>query len=161
MQGPIREVSPGTFSVALRPCTTAVIGNLSLGEGFVWIRGHRPQTVVRWWEATVPLSANGFSGEVLVRDVSYDLHFPAPRVSELLPAFAGLGIDLCLMSKPVPDTFTLQGVPRELEFPLLVHNGLVARFDLPHANEVAIVSTTRRALLASWVLGPLADWVQT
>jgi hypothetical protein len=127
--------------------------------GVVWIRGYRPQSKVQWWPTSLALSPGADPVLVNVRDLSVDLQFTTDEFVRLLDRFEHAGLDLLLMNNPIPDTLTLAGLSGASEHRALLSNGLVARFDLPHAGEVAVLSSPDGELLEHWVRGPLQDWV--
>ena len=156
----IKEGKWGLSTVALRPCTAAVLSTFLPLRGLtVWIRGYRPDAVVRWWTADLPLSAKGSPIRVQARDVAFDLQLPVERFLELLPEFEEHGLDLYLMNRPVPNTLTLAGTEGEAQSRILLDNGLVGHFDLPHAGEVAVLSSPSSDTLSDWLQGPLREWV--
>jgi hypothetical protein len=156
----IKEGSWGQYTVALRPCTAKVLSTFLPRSGLtVWIRGHRPDPVTRWWKVDLPLSPK--SGEVRVdaRDLAFDLQFSVEGFSEVLPSLEGHGLDLYLLDRPVPETLTLDRVDGEARYRVLTTNGLVGHFDLPHPGEVAVLTSPSRQILSTWLDGPLAEWV--
>lgn len=151
----------GLYHVTLRPCTAQILVTLLRGSAStVWLRGYRPEPTVRWWAAPMRLSSAGTPVSATVRDVEFDLQLSVERFLELLPEFEDKGVDLYVMTQPVPDTLTLRGLPDGEAQRVLLANGLVAHFDLPHAHEVAVLSSPSRELLQDWLKGPLRDWVQ-
>ena len=136
------------FRVILPSCSCSVLAQiLDLSVPFVWVRRHLPQPCIRWWHAQAPLSATGQPYDVEVRGLQFDLQLPTVRFLELLPEFEDHGIVLFQMSRRVPDTLTLHGVPDQSVDRLLIQNGLHLRFDLPHANESACLASPRREVL--------------
>lgn len=155
----IRRGTAGLFPVALRPCTAQVLATFLPRSGaIVWIRGHRPEPIIRWWSATLPLSRRGTRITGLVRDVAFDLQLSVEDFLKALPEFEESGLDLYLMARPVPDTLTLRGVEAEAAQLIIIANGMMAHFDLPHAGEVAVLSSTSEAMLESWLHGALGEW---
>jgi hypothetical protein len=156
----IREGSWGQYTVTLRPCTAKILATFLPPTGLtVWIRGHRPEAVTRWWKLDLPLSPKSGLLRVDARDLAFDLQFSVESFLEALPSLVGHGLDLYLLDRPVPDTLTLQAVDGEARYRVLTANGLVGHFDLPHAGEVAVLSSPSRQILSAWLDGPLAQWV--
>jgi len=151
----------GLYHVTLRPCTAHILATLLPGSAStVWLRGYRPEPTVRWWAAPMRLSPEGTPVPATVRDVEFDLQLSVERFLELLPEFEDNGLDLYVMAQPVPDTLTLRGLADGEAQRVLLANGLVAHFDLPHAHEVAVLSSPSRELLQNWLKGPLRGRVQ-
>ena len=156
----IRRGVAGLFCVALRPCTAQVLATFLPRSGAtVWIRGHRPESIIRWWSATLPLSRRGTAYSGLVRDLEFDLQLPVEQFLKALPEFDENGLDLYLMARPVPDTLTLRGVEPEAAQRIIIANGMIAHFDLPHAGEVAVLSAPSKETLESWLHGALGKWI--
>jgi hypothetical protein len=114
---------------------------------FVWVRRHTPQRNIQWWRTQVALSATGGPHDVEVRWLEFDLQLPTSRFLELLPEFEDHGIVLFQMTRRVPDTLTLHGVPDAEVARVLIHNGLHLRFCLPHAVECAQLASPHREVL--------------
>jgi hypothetical protein len=133
------------FSVMLRGWTCRVLAHiLEPSIPFVWIRRHLPHHYVHWYRALLPLSTTGQPHEVEVRSLEFDIQLSTPRLIELLSEFEEHGIDLCQMTRRVPDTLTLHGVSDAMVSHILCQNGLHWRFVLPHAGECAQLSAQTR-----------------
>lgn len=83
------------------------------------------------------------------------------ELHEVLPDPEPYGVEQFLMDRQIPDTLTLRGLnaTRDRRISILVANGLLAIFDLPHAKEVAVLSTPNRELLEEWLMSELGEWV--
>jgi hypothetical protein len=144
---PITE-RDGMFSVMLRSCTCSVLAHVvDPAIPFVWVRRHMPQSIVQWWRTQVALSATGGPHNVEVRWMEFDLQLSTSRFLELLPEFEDHGIVLFQMTRRVPDTLTLHGVPDSAVDRVLIQNGLHLRFYLPHAVECAQLASPHREVL--------------
>jgi hypothetical protein len=136
------------FNVMLQSCTCSVLASvLDPAVPFVWVRGHMPQSVVQWWHTHVALSSTGRPQDVEVRRMEFDLQLSTSRFLELLPEFEDHGIVLFQMTRRVPDTLTLHGVPDATIDRVLIQNGLHLRFYLPHAIECAQLASPHREVL--------------
>lgn len=70
----------------------------------------------------------------------------------LLPEFEEHGIDLFQMSKRVPNTLRFR---TDIAMnPILIQNGLFLTFTLPHANEVAQLSSPSKSYLENLLKVP-------
>ena len=58
------------------------------------------------------------------------------------------------ISRPVPDTLSLDRVPRDAADRLLVQNGLHLAFYLPHAFDIAQFRSPRREVLEQLLKAP-------
>lgn len=144
---PITERN-GMFSFMLRSCTTAILAHvLDPSIPYVWIRGHAPKPNLEWWKTQTCLTESGALHDVEVRSMNFDLQFETARFLKLLPEFNGHGMELCQMSRRVPDTLTLDGMPYDAAWRIIVQNGLHLRFDLPHAVENACLASPCREVL--------------
>jgi hypothetical protein len=76
-----------------------------------------------------------------------DLQLPTARFLELLPKFEDHGMELVQMTRRVPDTLTLNGVPESAVARVLIQNRLRLRFYLPHAVECAQLASPDREVL--------------
>jgi hypothetical protein len=150
------------FSLTLRPCTTAVLSHaLDPSVPWVWIRGHRPKRHIAWWTARVPLSESEKSYSVSVRSLEFDLIFPTIQFLEVLPEFWDHGVALFQMSKPVPDTLTLDRIPDRSIDEVLIRNGLHLAFYLPHSYETAqFRSPDRRVIERIQQIPEMAEYLQ-
>jgi hypothetical protein len=136
------------FSVMLRSCICGVLAHiLHPSIPFIWVRRHFPHRCVQWCRARVPFSATGQPHDVEVRSLEFELLLPTERFLELLPEFEEHGMDLCQMTRRVPDTLTLHDVPDDAARRILIQNGLHLRFFLPHAVECAQLASPHREVL--------------
>jgi hypothetical protein len=156
----IRHNSSGLFSVALRACTVMILKTFLPDAGLTaWVRGYRPEERVMWQPMTLALRPGGGPQLVDVRGTSFDIRLPVEKLIDLLPEFEGRDLDLHLMSRPVPDTLTLGGLTYDAATRVLIANGMVGHFDLPHRMEVAVLSSPSEETLRRWLKGPLSEWV--
>lgn len=143
----IREAG-GLHRLMLRPCTTAILPHIvDPTVPFVWIRRHMPEPALRWWSTMVPLASTRPSYEIRVRSMEFDILFETHQFLDVLPEFEDQGIVLLQMSKPVPDTLTIDRIPENAIDRVLMENGLHLRFYLPHALECAELATPDREVL--------------
>lgn len=157
----IRENDAGLFTIALRPCTAAVLLHILPQTGMtVWLRGYRPRPAIDWWTASLPLRPEGPPVACSVRDLEMDLQFPVQAFRAVLPQLEDRGLDLYLMDRPVPATLTLKGLDYPAAVRVLLANGFLAHFDLPHAHETAVIAARSRSMLEEWVKGGLWEWLQ-
>ena len=90
------------FTFMLRSCTAGILAHiLDAAIPFVWLRQHRPQPYLHWWNTQAPLSAAGSVHDVEVRSMEFDLQLPTPKFLELLPEFEESGMELFQMSRRV------------------------------------------------------------
>jgi hypothetical protein len=86
--------------------------------------------------------------------MEFELQLPTARFLELLPEFEEHGMDLCQMTRRVPDTLTLHGVLDGAADRVLIQNGLHLCFYLPHAVECAQLRSPHREVLERALLRP-------
>lgn len=152
MNASIQQSESGFFCVALKPCTVRVVETFLTGtKGTVWLRGHRPNRIVEWWPAAVPLTTSTLLTKCTVRDLTFDIQMSTDEFLQNLGYFEGSAADLYLFDRPVPNTLTLDNVPQDSRARVLRENGLIGHFDLPHAHEVAVLSALRREILETWI----------
>jgi hypothetical protein len=136
------------FSFMLRSCTSGILAHiLDPAVPFIWIRRHTPKRYIQWWSTQTHLSEAGGLHEVEVRSMEFDVQLRTARFLELLPEFEDHGMVLFQMTRRVPDTLTLSGVPDEAVDRVLLQNGLHLRFYLPHAVECAQLASPQREVL--------------
>ena len=135
----------GMFSFYLHGCTCGILNELiDRTLPILWIRRHVPVAGIQWWKTTAPLSLSAIANGLEVRGMEYDLQLPTEKFLGLLPTFENHGVELYQMTKPVPDTLTLNRVPESSHCRILVENGMRMAFYLPHAIETAKVQFTDR-----------------
>ena len=154
-----RETADGLFSIMLRPCTAGVLRHLLDPEvPFVWVVGHDPHKYVEWWNCHLPLHKSGVASALEVRGLRFDILMPTSEFLTRLSDFDGLV--LYQMRRKVPNTLTIEGLDERNRTRILVQNGLVASFYLPHAMECASFTTVERGaiekVLANEAIRPLA-----
>lgn len=138
-----RRTSDGLYSIMLLPCTAEILTHLLDPDvPFVWIVGHQPDRIAEWWSCDVPLSKHGKSYPLDVRQLCYDVLMPTTEFLTRLSEFDGL--TLYQMRKAVPNTLIAERLEERNRVPVLVQNGLVASFYLPHAEECASFATVER-----------------
>jgi len=143
------------FSLMLRPCTSAILAHaVDASVPHVWIRRHQPNRYLQWWRAQVPLSSASAIHDVEVRSLEFDLHLPATRFLQLLPEFQDHGMAFFQMSRPVPDTLSLDRIPEDAIDRVLIQNGLHLAYYLPHALETAQFRSPRREVLEQLLQAP-------
>lgn len=77
--------------------------------------------------------------------------FAGRGIRASLPRFEKCGADLFVLGARVPNTLTLQGLQGPALYSLLRQNGWIAHLDLPHEQEVGVLSAPSCALLAGWL----------
>jgi hypothetical protein len=141
-----RQTGDGLFSIMLRPCTAEILRYLLDPEvPFVWVVGHYPHKYVEWWSCHLPLRKSGEVSAVEVRGLRFDLLLPTSEFLTRLADFDGLLLHQ--MRRKVSDTLTIEGLDERNRTRILVQNGLVASFYLPHAMECASFSTVERSAM--------------
>lgn len=143
IQKMIRESQAGYFSITLNVCTSQILEHLlDRKESYIWIHQHRPNPVIEWWKTETPITKEKKIINASVRQMSFDIHL---TIEEFLPIAGEFdSLSLSQMSKPVPGTLTLDRMNEQNLVPILKGNGLISRFFIPHAMEVAVFSTTDR-----------------
>ena len=116
---------------------------------WVWILGHLPNTLMQWWETTLPLNTHGAKIKAECRLVSYDLMLRTQQFMKLLPQFEDHGIVLIQSTQRMPDTLDISRIPEGQQSRVLVKNGALLRMYLPHAVETAQVQCFQKGYLAS------------
>ena len=134
----IRKDIDGLYSIALKPCTCTVLKGLLEPRGYVWLRGHTPDTFIHWWRATVPITATDYLKDAEVRLLAYDLQMPTDQFLGTLHRFEQHGISLVQLQGRVPNTLWLDRIEERARTKVLLKNGLISTFYLPHAHEVAV-----------------------
>ena len=138
-----RRTNDGLFSIMLRPCTAEVLRHLLDPDvPFVWIVGHQPDRIAEWWSCYLPLSKDGKSYPLEVRQLCYDVLMSTTEFLTRLTEFDGL--TLYQMRNKVPNTLIVERLEERNRVPVLVQNGLAAAFYLPHAHECAQFATVER-----------------
>ncbi len=143
MQGLPRVSGDGLFTVMLRTCTAEVLRDLLDPEApYVWVVAHHPHRSLQWWTCSVPLGRDGRASPIEVRALAFDLLMPTSEFLARLGEFDGVSAHQ--MRRKVPDTLTIEGLDDRNRVRILIQNGLVASFYLPHAGECAWFATVDR-----------------
>jgi hypothetical protein len=138
----------GSYTVMLGPCPTATAGQLlDPSVPFVWVVGHSPHRVLKWWESDLPLARGEQPRRVRVRSLRCELLLGTAEFAEIAEQFDG--VTIYQMARPVPDTLTVERLPEERLYPILRQVGLAAHFHQPHSMEVAMYRTWDRAWIDS------------
>ena len=141
-----RKTGDGLYSIMLRPCTAEILLHLLDPDvAFVWVIAHHPNRVLEWWACDVPFSKQGRTHSVEVRQLSYDLLMPTHELLARVSEFDGIALHQ--MRHRVPSTLVSERLDDENRVRILVQNGLVATFYLPHAMECASFATVERATI--------------
>ncbi|GAB3334041.1 hypothetical protein [Marilutibacter aestuarii] len=106
----------------------------------VWILGHRPETALRWFTATVPLDRGGRDFQGQVRQLEYDLQLRTDAFIAIASEFERHGIFLVQARNPMPDTLWLPRIAADRQDAILAANGAVLTLALPHSVETACVT---------------------
>jgi hypothetical protein len=142
----IKELDDGSFVLALLPCTCRILAwLLDPNTPIVWVTNHWPHRVIQWWETSVPLTKADQPRRLRVRGLSYDLQMNREDFLAVLPEFEEFGINLYQMTRPVPDTLRVEQLAENVRRRVLIQNGAVTHFQLPHAGEVAVFWSMARA----------------
>jgi len=150
---------PGIYTVSLRPCTASVLRFIGIDMPWtVWLQGHRPDGLLRWWNTRIPINHGGGPILLTVRSLEYDLQVPRAHLESILPELEQSGLSAFFMDRPVPDTLTLRGIDDASMWKVLRANGCQAHFFLPHAMEVAVLATPSEGHLNTWLKAGLASW---
>jgi hypothetical protein len=134
----------GSHTIMLGPCPTATAARLlDPSVPFVWVVGHSPHRVLGWWELDLPINRGEHPKRVRVRSLWCELLMGTAEFVEVADQFDG--VTLYQMSRPVPDTLSVERLPAERLYQVLLHNGLLAHFHQPHSMEVAMYRGWDRA----------------
>lgn len=137
-----REHPDGSWSIMLRSCPTATVAALlDPAVPFVWLPGHWPERVLKWWDVDLPLIAGDAPRRLRVRSLHCELLFDTAEFLRLADRFDGVA--LYQLARPVPGSLT-PGLPHERLLPVLRRFGLAAHFYQPHSMEVASYRTWDR-----------------
>ena len=146
-----RRNDDGLYSIMLRPCTAEVLRDLLDPEvPFVWVVGHAPNRCLEWWTCRLPLGRSDEPRPLEIRGLYFDVHLPTGEFLERLAEFDGLVLHQ--MQRRVPNSLVLHDLPDRDRTRILVQNGLVASFYLPHAMECASFATVEHSRM-EMVLG--------
>ena len=117
----------------------------------VWLRRHTPNELLEWWPADVPLIRDKASKSIRIRNLIFDVEMPTSDFLTHVSELNEYGIEAYQLSRAVPNTLTLNGLEwgPDKRRQVLIQNGCVAGFYLPHADEVAQFRAPDRATIES------------
>lgn len=151
----IKRTEFGTFIIMVRPCTCHILNYLlDKSVPYVWIINHLPVPSLRWWKASVPVSEHDQLENANIRLIEYDLQMETEDFLTNLNRFENHGISLIQIMKKVPGSLWLQSLPEKSETKILIDNGMVNRFYLPHAGENARFESVRKEYLEEIITIP-------
>jgi len=126
------------YYVMLNSCSASVLKYLLHPDGdYIWLYRHMPDTIIQWWNANVPVSPGDVIEGARIRNLEYDVEFKLDDFLRHLDRFEDHGMFLTQLRKPVPNGLSISSLPEDRLQHILIQNGMVAQFDLPHACEVA------------------------
>ncbi len=144
----INEQDDGSFCLALAPCTSRVLAYLlDPSARIIWLVNHWPHRTIQWWQAPVPLTTTDAARLLRVRNLSYDLEMDRDTFLSELPQFEEFGMDLYQLTRSVPDSLRVEHLTEKVRRRVLIQNGAVSHFQLPHAGEVAVFWAISRQIL--------------
>jgi hypothetical protein len=151
----IHESKDGYYFIMLDASEASDLRYLLHPEGeHIWIHSHRPDPVIRWWTADVPISPGIVLPSAQVRLMEFDLMMARAEFLSRLDLFAPHGMALTQLTRPVPNSLWLQTLPDEQIERILIQNGMISRYFLPHRVETAQFSCTDREHLERVVEQP-------
>ncbi|MDB5391757.1 MAG: hypothetical protein JWM11_7403 [Planctomycetaceae bacterium] len=145
----ITELPDGEIVYVHGALVSALATLLDSSVPWVWILGHRPNMVVQWWNATVPLNVKGAVISGSVRDLRLDLQMPTQDFISCAEEFDDHGLVLIQSYRQMPDTLDLERIPDWHQKDVLIQNGATMRIYLPHAVETARVQCFTKGYLAT------------
>lgn len=151
----IKEFAPEMYSVFIESCTSLILKYiLDPAVPFVRLYEHHPFPI-SWQKVDVPLSASGKYYQLEVRHLTFDLRMPTAEFLDLLPEFAGHGIDLVQSFKPLPDTLRLDHLRPASQAQVWKQNGVYLRFFLPHRWEITTITSPHPEVLEQILEHPI------
>jgi hypothetical protein len=141
----IHESKHGYYFIMLDASEASDLRHLLHPEGgHIWIHSHRPDPALRWWTADVPISPGVVLPAARVRLMEFDLMMQRDEFLSRLDLFAPHGMAITQLTRPVPNSLWLQTLPDEQIDRILIQNGMISRYYLPHRIETAQFSCTDR-----------------
>lgn len=108
-----------------------------------------PQRTGEWWQANVPLNAQGYSGSVQLRYLTYDLMLETAEFLKNIHQFNDSGLLLIQSQRPMPSSLFLGRISEDHQNAVLIQNGATLKIFLPHAIETALIVSYRPGFLAN------------
>ena len=142
----LTKTEHGLFQTAVPKCNgSALVHVLDPSLRYVLIERHIPHPRIEWIEAVFPLSDASLlsPSSRRIRRLQADLLFETTEFLDSLKEFANSGFDLFQMAK-MPTVASLSGLPERARVGVYENLGVEFRFLLPHANEVAVISSHRQ-----------------
>ncbi len=126
------------YYVMLDSCSASIVKHLLHPDGdYIWLHRHMPDPTIHWWESNVPLSPGDMLEGARIRNIEYDIEFRLEHFLNNLDRFENHGLALTQLSKPVPNGLWIPSLPEDRLQHILLQNGMLTQFDLPHACEIA------------------------
>lgn len=151
----IHESEHGYYFVMLDASEASDLRYLLHPDGdYIWVHPHRPDPVLHWWTADVPISPGVVLPSARIRLMEFDLMMKRNEFLSRIDLFTPHGMALTQLTKPVPDSLWLQTLPDEQIERILIQNGMISRYYLPHQIETAQFSCTDRDHLERAIAHP-------
>jgi hypothetical protein len=96
-----------------------------------------PEPFLGWWNCDMPLSPGDIMSNARIRALSYDLEVSLEFFISNINRFVPHGLNLTQLSKPVPNGLWPPSLPEEKVQKILLQNGMLTQFELPHKCELA------------------------
>ena len=154
----IAETAPGVFATLLAPCSCQALAPLLVPvPSFVWLVAYHPHGIVEWVDLPLPLAVDRPAELRRARLARYDLQFSLEDFLAELPKLrAPAGMLAVQMARPVPNALVMEHlVENPARHAILVQNGWLLSFDLPHDGAHAWVETPHRGHLERVLATPL------
>lgn|GEM_PF-3251614 len=131
----------GIFDFLIEGAEVGTIAELLIPDAdVIRLYDHYPEPVLRFWEASVPLSAFGPNRDVLVQSMAFNVEMSRSVFCEIVPELGRGrgGLSLVQSKSALPNELHPRGFRKEETlFRVLRDCGACLYFELPHANETA------------------------
>jgi hypothetical protein len=151
----ITESKYGYYYIMLDASEASDLRHLLHPDGeHIWIHSHTPDPCLRWWSTDVPISPGVVLSGARIRLMEFDLLMTRSDFLAHLDMFTPHGMIMSQLTRPVPNSLWLQSLPEEQTDRILIQNGMLCRYHLPHRIETAQFSCTDRTHLERVVALP-------